>query len=87
VWDNDKGKATLNLKKRYLCIMAKRVVYSNEHLKDEKQRFDSIFHNIYVSFEIEGIKIPMDEALKIAEEVKREISAAQFQSHQLSLVS
>ena len=61
--------------------MTKRVVYSNEHLKDEKELFDSIFRNMYVSFEIEGIKIPMDDALQIAEEVKREIIALQPPKH------
>jgi len=61
--------------------MAKRVVHLNEHLKDEKERFASIFRNLYVSFEIEGIKIPMDEALKIADEVKREIMAQPQKHH------
>jgi len=61
--------------------MAKKIIDSNKYLKGKKERFDSIFRNMYVSFEIEGIKIPLDEARKIAEEVKLEVSSVRFQKH------
>jgi len=51
--------------------MAKLVIDTNEHLKDEKARFEAIFRSVYTSFEIEGIKIPIEEAKKIAEEVRK----------------
>jgi hypothetical protein len=53
--------------------MAQRIIDINKHLKDDKKRFEEMFRNLYTSFEIEGIKIPLDEAKRIAKGVMDEM--------------
>jgi len=59
--------------------MVKRIIETNKHLNDEEKRFEAMFHNLYVSFEIEGIKIPIEEAKKIAQAVRVELLGSKSQ--------
>ena len=50
--------------------MAKRIIETNKHIKNEAVRFQAIFRSTYTSFEIENIHIPPRIALKIAQKVR-----------------
>jgi hypothetical protein len=64
----------IRIQNPYLCTMAKRTIDSNKHLKDKEKRFEASFQNLHASFEVEGIKIPAEDAKRIAEEVRTELA-------------